>query len=85
MNRANYIVDDTRVLFVFLDFGGNGVPKGDDGEKIFNVKHTERMRSHGANAEERMRSHGGMIYRFICVYISLITYHKQLLHGVYAK
>ncbi len=57
MNRAYHIIGKTRVFFVFTNFGGNRVPKGDDGEEIFNVKHTERMRSHGANAE-RMRSHG---------------------------
>ena len=58
MNRAYHIIGKTRVFFVFTNFGGNRVPKGDDGEEIFNVKHTEfteRMRSNGV-AEERMLS-----------------------------
>jgi hypothetical protein len=54
MNRAYHIIGKTRVFFVFTNFGSNGVPKGDDGEEIFNVKHTERMWSH-----EAKRSHGG--------------------------
>lgn len=41
MNRAYHIIGKTRVFFVFTNFGGNRVPKGDDGEEIFNVKHTE--------------------------------------------
>lgn len=59
MNRAYHIIGKTRVFFVFTNFGSNGVPKGDNGKEIFNVNHTERMRSHevtelrnyGANAE----------------------------------
>ena len=40
MYRAYHIIGDACVLFVFTNFGCDGVPKGDDGEEIFNVKHT---------------------------------------------
>jgi hypothetical protein len=48
MYRAYHIIGYAGVLFVFSDFGGNCVPKGDDGEEIFNVKHTERSRGYSA-------------------------------------
>jgi hypothetical protein len=31
MNRAYHIIHYTVVLFMFSDFGGDGVPKGDNG------------------------------------------------------
>ena len=34
MNRAYYIIHYPVVLFVFSEFGGDGVPKGDDGQEI---------------------------------------------------
>ena len=42
VNGTDRIIDNTLVLFVYLYFSGNGVPKGDDGKEIFNMKHTER-------------------------------------------
>ncbi len=41
MNRAYHIIGKTRMFFVFTNFSGNGVPKGDNGEEIFDVNHTE--------------------------------------------
>jgi hypothetical protein len=35
MYRAYHIIGYAGVLFVFFDFGGNGVPKGDDKQEIF--------------------------------------------------
>ena len=64
MYRAYHIIGDACVLFVFTNFGCDGVPKDDDGEEIFNVKHTE-LRSECGVAE-------GMIYRSIWVYISIM-------------
>jgi hypothetical protein len=72
MNRAYHIIGKTRVFFVFTNFSGNGVPKGDNGEEIFNVNHTERSECGVAE----------MIYRFTSIYISFIN---DLLYGVYAK
>ena len=47
MNRAYHIISNTWMFFVFTNFGGNGMPKGENREEIFNVNHTEQMRSHG--------------------------------------
>jgi hypothetical protein len=41
MNRAYHIIGKTWMFFIFTNFGGNRVPKGDDREEIFDVKHTE--------------------------------------------
>jgi hypothetical protein len=37
MYRAYHIIRYTVILFVFFDFGRNGVPKRDDGQKIGDV------------------------------------------------
>ena len=68
MYRAYHIIGDACVLFVFTNFGCDGVPKGDDGEEIFNVKHTERMRSHGV--KERSRGYSAVYVIVKYVYIS---------------
>jgi hypothetical protein len=41
MNDANNIIGDGVVFFEFTDFIRNRMPKGYDGEDIFNMKHTE--------------------------------------------
>jgi len=53
MYRTYDIIGDGVVVFVFSDLGGYGAPKSEEGEEIFNIEHTERMRSNGANAESR--------------------------------
>ena len=61
MNRTNDIIGDGVVVFVFSDLGGYGAPKSEEGEEIFNIEHTERMWSNGANVEERMWSQGANV------------------------
>jgi hypothetical protein len=39
VNRANNIIGDGVVVFVFSDFGGYRPPKGEEGDEIFNMKH----------------------------------------------
>lgn len=39
MYCTNHIISDTVVVFVFTDIGGYSMPKSEDGDEVFNVKH----------------------------------------------
>ena len=83
MYCAYHIIGDACVLFVFTNLGCDGVPKGDDGEEIFNVKHTER--SQGAESRsgvEESRIQCCVCNRKICLYIiwDSITIQYHIFH-----
>lgn len=59
MYCTNHIISDTMVVFVFTDFGRNCVPKSEDGDEVFNVKHNN----------EKWKDYAGYdTYLKICLY-----------------